>query len=561
MAGDPEDPESHEQTLAAMQAGPATPASGPLLFRRYRVVRELGRGGMGVVMLAQDTALDIPVAVKVVPETVVKDTESVSDLRKEVLRGMALAHPGIVRTHNFDRDESGAGIIMEYVDGETLTDLKQKQPGGCFNPEQILPWVEQLCAVLDYAHGDAHIVHRDLKPRNIMLTQAGRVKVADFGIAAILSDSMSRHSMEGRVSGTLSYMSPQQVEGKRPSHLDDIHALGATVYELLTGKPPFFRGNQASIFQQVLAVIPPSIMERREDLEVMGKPAIPKLWEATVAACLAKDPAMRPQSAGEVARLLAAGLHGAAAPAPAPSRSGSRAGAGWGGRIPWVIGSAAVVLAGLVAVAALIFGGGETERTASAPQVAPATPLPLVIASTPVPQPQPVAAAPAPAPAPVATPAPVPQATPAPVPTVAPTVAMAQSEPPAPADSWGRYAGTYHGPASTTVKFKQGLDPFRSTGKATLVLDGTRAQPDVSIVFEMHDSLGNAATQIYSTATGGKARAEGESVILTGGYRFGASTRNYELKIRLSDDRAAVSMRDSNIYDESSGSFTLEKQE
>jgi serine/threonine protein kinase len=541
MAGEPEHTESDEETLAAKQAGPS--ASGPLLFRRYRVVRELGRGGMGVVMLAQDSALDVLVAVKLVPDTVVKDTESVADLRKEVLRGMALAHPGIVRTHHFERDESGAGIIMEYVDGETLTDLKQKQPGGCFNPEQILPWIEQLCAVLDYAHGDAHIVHRDLKPRNIMLTQNGRIKVADFGIAAILSDSMSRHSMEGRVSGTLSYMSPQQVEGKRPSHLDDIHALGATVYELLTSRPPFFRGNQASIFQQVLAVTPPSMMERREELQVTGKPPIPKLWEAAVAACLAKDPTRRPQSAGEVARMLRAGLHGA----PAPARSHTGAAAKWRGRTPWLVGSAAVVLAGLVAVTVLIFGGSERWRTENPTEVVPATPSPLVTSSTATPVPDSPSA-----PVSALTPVAVPQATPAP--------AMAQAGPSEPADSWSRYAGTYQGPCSTTVNFKQGLNPFRSQGDATLTVAGTRAAPVVSAVFEMHDSLGNAATQIYSTATGGKARVEGESVILAGGYRFGASTRNYELQIRFTDGRAAVSIRDSNIYDESSGSFTLEKQ-
>jgi len=280
---------------------------GELLFRRYRVMRELGRGGMGVVVLAHDTALDIPVAVKLVPDLVVKDTEAVADLRKEVLRGMALMHPGIVRTNNFEKDESGAGIVMEIVEGDTLTDLKIAQPGGCFDPEQIIPWLEQLCAVLDYAHGDAHIVHRDLKPRNIMLAKSGRVKVADFGIAAVISDSMSRHSMEGTVSGTLSYMSPQQAEGKRPTPLDDIHALGATIYELLTGKPPFFRGNPTTILAQIISLVPPSMMERRVDLEVTGRPALPLVWEEVIAACLAKDPAERPQTAGEVlARLRSA---------------------------------------------------------------------------------------------------------------------------------------------------------------------------------------------------------------------------------------------------------------
>lgn len=552
MATEPEHHESNEQTLAA--EGVELPTPPPLLFRRYRMVRELGRGGMGVVMLAHDTALDISVAIKMVPDTVAKDTESVADLRKEVLRGMALAHPGIVRTHHFERDESGAGIIMEYVDGETLTDLKQKQPGGCFEPGEILPWIEQLCAVLDYAHNDAHIVHRDLKPRNIMITQAGRVKVADFGIAAILSDSVSRHSMEGRVSGTLSYMSPQQVEGKRPSHLDDIHALGATIYELLTGRPPYFRGNQASIFQQVLMVTPPSMAERREELEVAGKAPLPKLWEGIIASCLAKDPAKRPQNAGEVARALAAALKGSPV---SISESKPKA------RVAWMAGSAAVVLAGVIAVAALIFGGDGTPPSEATAPLPVATPAPLVVVPTPVPAPEPSSVPePAPTPTSVVAATPVPT-TPAPAMVQAsPTPAVASAAPMAPADSWSRHVGTYRGPCSTSVKFKQaGLGTHRSQGEATLTIAGTRAEPVVSAVFEMRDTMGNPATMTYSTVAGGKARVDGESVILEGGYRFGPTTRNYELQVRFTGGHAAVSIRDSNIYDVSSGSFTLEKTE
>jgi serine/threonine protein kinase len=306
----------------AQEAYPTEDGSNQMLFRRYKVLRELGRGGMGVVVLAQDTALDIPVAVKLVPDIVVKDTESVTDLRKEVLRGMALLHTGIVRTHNFEKDEGGAAIIMEYVDGDNLSDLKMRQPGYCFDPEQILPWIEQLCSALDYAHGEARIVHRDLKPRNLILSKSGKLKIADFGIAAIITDSVSRHSMEGNVSGTLSYMSPQQAEGKRPTILDDVHAVGATIYELLTGKPPFFRGSPVVIQTQVITMVPPSMAERREELEVTGHAPISAIWEETVAACLAKDPAMRPQSAMEViSRLKAAPRAASAVPVETVARA------------------------------------------------------------------------------------------------------------------------------------------------------------------------------------------------------------------------------------------------
>jgi serine/threonine protein kinase len=257
----PESPRRSSLALAGSSQGQLDPILDAhtqdvsrLLFRRYLVLRELGRGGVGVVYQAQDTALGIPVAVKVLLDYAVKDPEAIMGLRKEVLRGMALSHSGIVRTHNFESDDASADIVMEFVKGDTLADLKLGRRGGCYDPVEILPWIEQICAVLEYAHREARIVHRDLKPRNIMVTQSGKLKVADFGISAVLGDTASCHSPEGAVSGTVSYMSPQQAEGRRPSYLDDLHALGATIYDLLTGRPPFFRGSQAAVLYQVLCV-------------------------------------------------------------------------------------------------------------------------------------------------------------------------------------------------------------------------------------------------------------------------------------------------------------------
>jgi serine/threonine protein kinase len=237
---------------------------------------------------------------------VVKDTESVTDLRKEVLRGMALMHTGIVRTHNFEKDEGGAGIIMEYVDGDSLADLKMRQPGYCFEPEQILPWIEQLCSALDYAHREARIVHRDYQAAKLDADQGWQTQDCRLWHGGDHYGFREPPFMEGSISGTLSYMSPQQAEGKRPTILDDIHAVGATIYELLTGKPPFFRGNALSIHNQIITLVPPRMSERREELEVAHRALIPAVWETTIAACLAKDPAVRPQSASElVARLKA----------------------------------------------------------------------------------------------------------------------------------------------------------------------------------------------------------------------------------------------------------------
>jgi len=277
-----------------------------LLFGRYRLQNELGRGGMGLVILATDEELGQPVAVKVIPDVVLRDTEAIADLKREVLRGMSLLHPNIVRTHNFERDATTAAIIMEYVEGQTLADLKLQQTDGCFGPSEILPWLEQLCPVLEYAHRDAKIAHLDLKPRNLILTPEGRLKVADFGIASQLNESVNRLSASDKYSGTPPYMSPQQALGERPSHLDDIYSLGATIYELLTSKPPFFRGH---ILSQVLNVQPPAMMARLRELELGKRPALPPAWEQTVAACLSKEPAGRPQSAAEVLQRLN-GRHG-----------------------------------------------------------------------------------------------------------------------------------------------------------------------------------------------------------------------------------------------------------
>jgi Protein kinase domain len=273
----------------------------PLLFERYRKIRELGRGGMGVVLLAHDTLLDFQVALKLIPETVVRDTEGIVDLKKEVLRGIALTHPGIVRVFSFEQDATTAAIVMEYIEGQSLAQKKSQSAGRCFDVEEILPWLEQLCAALDYAHGDARIAHRDLKPANLMLTSSGKLKVADFGIASSLSETVSRVSVRSDGSGTPPYMSPQQARGERPSHLDDIYSLGATIYELLTSRPPFFRGN---VLAQVIHEEVPAMSARRDEFCIFSRAPIPEAWEKMVAACLAKEIEDRPQSGAEVLEML-----------------------------------------------------------------------------------------------------------------------------------------------------------------------------------------------------------------------------------------------------------------
>ena len=275
-------------------------SGGQKVFDRYKLIRTLGRGGMGIVWLAHDDPLEREVALKFVPELVVLDPAVLNELKRETKRSLELTHKNIVRIYDFVHDATSACISMEYIDGGTLSSLRVKKENRIFEAAEIADWISQLCDALDYAHHDARIVHRDLKPSNLMVNQHGELKVADFGIARSLSDSMSMLTHTRGTSGTLIYMSPQQLDGEHATHLDDIYSLGATIYELLTSRPPFYSGN---IDRQIHERLPPSMTRRREDLEIAGNP-IPKNWEETVAACLAKDLASRPQSVTEVANRL-----------------------------------------------------------------------------------------------------------------------------------------------------------------------------------------------------------------------------------------------------------------
>src|SRR5438094_4807679 len=273
---------------------------GQIVFGRYKLVKVLGRGGMGTVWLAHDEELERDVALKFLPDLMIQDPALADSLKRETKRCLELTHPHIVRIHDFVHDECSGCISMEYIDGETLSNLRAEKEQKVFEPNEFAGWITQLCEALDYAHNRARVIHRDLKPANLMVNQRGDLKVADFGIARSLADSASRLTAEQGRSGTLVYMSPQQLSGERGTHLDDIYSLGATIYELLTSKPPFYSGN---VDRQICERVAPSMTERRKEFNI--EPAIvPQVWEDAIAACLAKDPSRRPLSAAEVAQRL-----------------------------------------------------------------------------------------------------------------------------------------------------------------------------------------------------------------------------------------------------------------
>ena len=296
MTPEPFDP---DQTLRALSSGQR------VLGQRYTLLRIVGRGGMGVVWLARDETLNDEVALKFLPEAVLHDASAIHDLKHETQRSLRLTHPNIVRIHGFLEDGERAAISMEFVDGATLSRRRIEQPAAVLTPDLLLPYLRQIAEALDYAHTRAKVVHRDLKPANLLVSRDGEVKIADFGISATLTDTATRLSRrDTSSSGSPPYMSPQQMMGEKPSVADDIYALGSTIYELITSKPPFHTGN---LQMQVRSKAAPSMQERRAEL--LGAAAerlspIPEHWEKTIAACLAKDPGLRPSSVKQMLESL-----------------------------------------------------------------------------------------------------------------------------------------------------------------------------------------------------------------------------------------------------------------
>jgi formylglycine-generating enzyme required for sulfatase activity len=291
-------------TVCVPLVGPPPPG-----FSRYERISLLGKGGTGMVWLAQDRVLGTKVALKTLRSDITSEPAALRDLKAEVLINRTLTHPHIVKTFDFVTDGEGAAISMEYVSGINLQRLKADRPLGFFEPADIAPWILQLCAAMDYAHG-RNVIHRDLKPANLIIDERGDLKVADFGIGRTMIETaaLTRNS-----SGTPQFMSPQQTMGERAVPSDDIYSIGATIYDLLTGEPPFFRG---AIRDQALTKAAPPMADRRKELGRMGQAMAPG-WEAAVAACLSKEAAGRPKTAGELkARLEAASLPSQPAPPP-----------------------------------------------------------------------------------------------------------------------------------------------------------------------------------------------------------------------------------------------------
>ena len=252
----------------------------------YKVLKEIGAGGMGTVYLSEHTLIKRKVAIKSLNVNLIKNQQLRERFKKEATALAQLEHPNIVRLNEYIEQQDGVFLIMEYVDGLPL-DEHINNVSGPINEEQLIPLFLQILDAFEYAHKNK-IVHRDIKPSNIIITKDGKIKVLDFGIAKIMDETNSM-TKTGTQMGSVLYMSPEQVKGEKVNHLSDIYSLGVTLYQMATGKAPYDpTTNEYQVFQKI-------------DKEALPKastiyPGISKKLEEVIEKATTKDGSKRFQS-------------------------------------------------------------------------------------------------------------------------------------------------------------------------------------------------------------------------------------------------------------------------
>jgi serine/threonine-protein kinase len=255
-------------------------------FGNYRITRKIGEGGMGEVYRGVDLMLEREVAIKLLRPELARQPQVVERFRGEAVTLAKLNHPHIATLYSFLRHDERHLMVMEFVSGLTVAEIIGRQ--GAMPCEQALPLLAQALDGLGHAHCSG-IIHRDLKPSNLMVSETGAVKLMDFGIARVLG--AARMTREGRLIGTIEYMSPEQIRGLESDARSDIYSLGIVFYEMLSGRAPFQSNSDYELMRSQIEVPPPPPRE--------FAPGIPEGVERVILQALAKEPAERFQSAGE----------------------------------------------------------------------------------------------------------------------------------------------------------------------------------------------------------------------------------------------------------------------
>ena len=270
----------------------------------YRVLEQIGAGGMGVVFLAHDEQLERDVAIKILPSGTLADESARKRFRKEALSLAKLNHPNIAIIHDFDTADDTDFLVTEYIAGESLDKMLAN---GALPSKEVVRLGLQLARGLSAAHAEG-IIHRDLKPANLRLTSDGRLKILDFGLAQFAHPeadiaATASLTMSQQITGTLPYMAPEQLRGDPTDRRADIWAAGAVLYELATGSRPFPETHGPLLINAILNQEP--VPARKRNPEILpGLESI--IWKA-----LRKNPGDRYQSAAELEkdlRLLTAGV-------------------------------------------------------------------------------------------------------------------------------------------------------------------------------------------------------------------------------------------------------------
>lgn len=264
---------------------------GDVLGDRFRIIGQLGKGGMGEVFRADDLKLMQPVALKFLPPHLSNNRVSLDRMINEVRIARSVSHPNVCRVHDIGEVDGLHYISMEYVDGEDLASLLRRV--GRFPQERAIQVARQLCAGIAAAHAKG-VLHRDLKPANVMIDGTGTVKITDFGLAGLAQELAGK----GGRAGTPAYMAPEQFSGSGVTPRSDLYALGLVLYETFTGKP-VYRPESLEHLSKLHMQPPPSVSSVVSDVD-------PRL-ERVILRCLERDPERRPSSALTIAAALAGG--------------------------------------------------------------------------------------------------------------------------------------------------------------------------------------------------------------------------------------------------------------